>query len=211
VSQKEDILGQIVEEYLRHQGFFVQRNVKYKPNRLDEGYESKSDSVPSDIDVLAIHPLRSGADSVLAVNIKSWQSGFNFKTVIAEIENNKRVAGRSSERRYREFAIPRWSLAFRSAIQNATGSKLFTHVLAVTLAKGDPTLWEQYGPFREAMAGNPLKVVTLSDMVLAIEERLTTTPAATDIGRTLQLFKAAGLRPRPSPPVQTTDVPDDEK
>jgi hypothetical protein len=122
-----------------------------------------------------------------------------------------RVAGRSSERRYREFAIPRWSLAFRSAIQNATGSKLFTHVLAVTLAKGDPTLWEQYGPFREAMAGNPLKVVTLSDMVLAIEERLTTTPAATDIGRTLQLFKAAGLRPRPSPPVQTTDVPDDEK
>lgn len=31
VAQKEDILEQIVEEYLTHEGYFVRHNIKYRP------------------------------------------------------------------------------------------------------------------------------------------------------------------------------------
>jgi len=57
MSQKEDILEQIVEEYLTHKGYFVQRNIKYRPDTRDPDYDAKKDSVHSDIDVLAYNPL----------------------------------------------------------------------------------------------------------------------------------------------------------
>jgi len=58
MSQKEDILEQIVEEYLIHRGYFVQRNIKYRPDATDPDYQSKKDSVHSDIDVLAFNPAK---------------------------------------------------------------------------------------------------------------------------------------------------------
>ena len=53
MAQKEDILEQIVEEYLTHQGYFVRHNIKYRPADFRQ--------TPSDIDVLAVDPRRSGA------------------------------------------------------------------------------------------------------------------------------------------------------
>ena len=78
MSQKEDILEQIVEEYLIHRGYFVQRNIKYRPDTADPDYQSKKDSVHSDIDVLAFNPCKKGHKRVLVFNIKSYQSGFDF-------------------------------------------------------------------------------------------------------------------------------------
>jgi hypothetical protein len=209
MAQKEDILEQIVEEYLIHEGFFVQRNVKYKPDPSRPDYNPKSDSVHSDIDVLGIHPRRSAAEAVFAINIKSWQGGFDFKKAIDEIEQNKVIARRESRLRYRELAIPKWSSAFIAAVESRTGRREFTHVLAVTLPKGDPKVWENHEAFRVAMSGNPLRVLTLKEMVERIEPGLTKTPAATDIGRTLQLFRAAGLRPKPARPEQSEEVESD--
>jgi hypothetical protein len=206
MSQKEDILEQIVEEFLIHEGFFVQRNIKYRPNSADPEYNSSSDSVSSDIDILAVHPRRVGPSATYAVNIKSWQGGFRFASTIAEIEHDKKISGKSSRLRYRELAIEKWSKAFVRAIAQRTGRAEFTHVLAVTLAKGDESIWVNHKPFRDAMEGNPLKVLTLKQMVEAIEARLTRTPAATDIGRTLQLFRAAGLRTASAPPVQISET-----
>lgn len=200
MSQKEDILEQIVEEYLTHQGYFVQHNIKYRPDKLQPDYDSQKDSVHSDIDVLAFNPRQVGARRVLAVNIKSWQGGFDFEAVIDQIQKNKRISGKDSRLRYRELSIPKWSRAFVNAIESRSGEKHFTHVLAVTHAKGDPSIWKRYKPFSEALGGNPLDVLTLKQMVEAIEPSLTTTPAATDIGRTLQLFRAAGLRPKAAKP-----------
>jgi hypothetical protein len=95
MAQTEDILEQIVEEYLTHEGYFVQHNIKFKPDPgYGEEYDPKKDSVPRDIDVLAIHPNRSGHEKVMAVNVKSWQSGFAVDRVIIEIERDKTVAGR---------------------------------------------------------------------------------------------------------------------
>jgi hypothetical protein len=59
------------------------------------------------------------------------------------------------------------------------------------------------------MRKNPLEVRTLRQMVDAIEPSLTTTPAATDIGRTLQLFRAAGLRPKAAKPEASVELEED--
>lgn len=196
MPQKEDILEQIVEEYLIHQGYFVQRNIKYRPDRHDPEYQSKKDSVHSDIDVLAFNPCEAPGSQVLAFNIKSYQNGFDFKAVIDQIESNKVVRGREAILGFRELCIPRWSRAFLNAVHLRTKVDKFTYVLAVTSPKGDRSAWTNHRRFIEALNGNRLQVVSLREMIEAIEPQLTTTLAATDIGRTLQLFRAAGLRPQ---------------
>jgi hypothetical protein len=209
MSQKEDILEQIVEEYLTHRGYFVQHNIKYRPSKTAVGYNSKADSVHSDIDVLGYNPVKKGPNRVVAVTIKSWQEGFDFRSVLNQIESNKVVAGKASQLRYRELCIPKWSDAFIEAIKDRTGERRFTYVLAVTRAKGDAKVWTSYRAFTETLKGNPLEVWTLQEMVDAIESGLTKTPAATDIGRTLQLFRAAGLRPKPTRPETSVEISDD--
>ena len=195
MSQKEDILEQIVEEYLIHRGYFVQRNIKYRPDKGDPGYVAQKDSVHSDIDVLAFNPCERGHRRVLVFTIKSYQDGFNFKTVVDKINSDGKINGRLAALSYRELCIPKWTEAFLKAVRSRTNETKFTYVLAVTWAKGDKERWTENPRFRQAMKGNPLEVLTLKTMVDEIEPSLTTTPAATDIGRTLQLFRAAGLRP----------------
>lgn len=196
MAQKEDILEQIVEEYLVHEGYFVQRNIKYRPNARDPDYVSQQDSVRSDIDVLALHPRKGGADRVLAFNIKSYQGGFNCGYVISKIESQH--LPNAHRLKFRELCVPKWSKAFMSEIEERTGQKEFTHVLAVTFAKGETRSWIQHERFRESLPTANFRVVQLREMIDKIEPKLTTTPAATDIGRTLQLFRAAGLRPKPT-------------
>ncbi len=77
MATKEDILEQIVEEYLVHKGYFVQHNIKFLPRKDHPDFVLNKDSNHSDIDVLAIHPRLSGPEAVMAVSCKSWQSGFN--------------------------------------------------------------------------------------------------------------------------------------
>jgi len=43
------------------------------------------------------------------------------------------------------------------------------------------------------MADNPIKIVTLSEMLEEVSRKLSTTLAGTELGRTLQLFRAAGV------------------
>ena len=69
----QDIFEQIVEEYLIHKGYFVQHNVKFKPAKDDPNFDSKKDSVASDIDVLAYNPCETGPNRVWAVSVKSWR------------------------------------------------------------------------------------------------------------------------------------------
>ena len=38
---KEDILEQIVEEYLLHAGYFVRHNLKFRPSKEDQGFTSR--------------------------------------------------------------------------------------------------------------------------------------------------------------------------
>ncbi len=59
----------------------------------------------------------------------------------------------------------------------------------------EKSIWENHLPFRDALGGNPVTIMTFSEMVAEIQAELTTTLAATEVGRMLQLFSAAGMAP----------------
>ena len=98
---------------------------------------------------------------------------------------------RSSAEFFRELVVPKWSAAFCDAVYRETGSRRFTYVTAVTRLSGETSEWEQHPQFRKAMRNNPLEIIQLSEMVAFILGELTRTPASSDLGRTLQLLKAA--------------------
>ncbi len=193
MATKEDILEQLVEEYLLHQGYFVQHNIKYRPLDSHPDYVTQSDSNHSDIDVLGIHPTRKGRDRVVAVSCKSWQGGFNPAGELDAIAKNKIVSGRERWKPFRELVSPKWSQAFVEAVYAATGSREFTYITAVTKIVGDKTLWEQHEPFRKAIEDNPIQMLDMPSILASVLPQLTTTVANTSIGRMLQLIKAAGL------------------
>lgn len=193
MATKEDILEQIVEEYLTHRGYFVRHNVKFLPRKDHPDLVSNQDSNHSDIDVLGFNPLKNGADRVWAVSCKSWQSGFDARAEIAAIRENKTIRGRPAWKGFRELIVPKWSEAFRDAVFSLTGQTAFTHVLAVARLRGDASLWERNPDFTAALNGNPLKILTVREMIDEIRQNLGTTLAATELGRLLQMFKAARM------------------
>lgn len=193
MATKEDILEQIVEEFLIDQGYFVQHNIKFLPRKDHPDFISSKDSNHSDIDVLAFHPKRRGTDRVLAVSCKSWQSGFNPAAHVAAIEGKKNMNGRQAWQGFRELCSPKWSEAFVHAVKEATGTSQFTHVLAVARVKGDRETWENHKPFRAAIGGNPLRIISFDEMVKQIDKNLGTTLAATEVGRLIQMFRAAHI------------------
>jgi len=129
----------------------------------------------------------------MAVSCKSWQSGFNPKAEIDAILGDKTRRGRKAWQAFRELCVPKWSEAYLSAIENATGSTVFTYVLAIARLNGDRSVWENYQPFSKAINGNPVKILTFKEMVDEIQCNLTTTLASTEVGRLLQMFKASGM------------------
>ena len=60
--------------------------------------------------------------------------------------------------------------------------------------RGDRSVWESHQPFRKAIADNPIRILDLSTMLSEIDGALRTTLANTEVGRMLQLMKAAGWR-----------------
>lgn len=191
MSSKEDILEQLVEEFLIHRGYFVRHNLKFLPRADHPDFVRAQDSNHSDIDVLAYHPLKRGADRVWAVSCKSWQKGFNPRAEIDAIEKGKILRGREAWQGFRELVKPKWSEAFVDAVAAATGQKSFTYVTAVTRIIGDRACWERRPEFIAAMAGNAVRLIGLKEMLEEVYGTLGTTVAGTELGRTLQLFRAA--------------------
>lgn len=188
---KEDILEQMVDEYLQHKGYFTRHNIKFKPDPSHPDYVKNQDSNHSDIDVIGFNPLLHGPERVLAVSCKSWQGGFKPETKINELENNKIISGREVWKGFRELIAPKWSDAFSSAVKTITGETEFTYVTAVTALKGDRDAWEKYPPFRSAL-NNPIRILTFRDILEDIYPNLNTTMASSQVGRLLQLIKASG-------------------
>jgi len=65
---KEDILEQLVDDYLKFNGYFTAHNVKFQPAQTHPEYVKKDDCVASDIDVIGFHPRREGPDRVWIVS-----------------------------------------------------------------------------------------------------------------------------------------------
>ncbi len=194
MSLKEDILEQIVEEYCLHNGYFVRNNIKYKPNMEHKDTESGKDSNYSDIDILAYNPTKTGYNKVWVISCKSWQKGFSPKSEISNIENKKIISGRERWKAFRELVVDKWAKAFTEKIFEETGQSRFTYFTAVTKLIGDKEIWENNRIFRENISNNPIRILTLANMVDDINPKLSDTVASTEIGRLLQLLKAGGVK-----------------
>ena len=190
---KEDILEQLVDDWLQARGYFTRHNLKFRPRADHPDFNRRQDSVHSDIDILGVNPLVEPPEGVVAVSCKSWQAGFNVRAKPEEIEKDKIRSGRAAWKGFRELVQPKWSEAFIKAIEQATGSRRFVYVTAVTLLRGDRSAWEKHDRFCSAIQGNPLRVITLKEIAKEVASGLTTTVASSHLGRTLQLFKAAGV------------------
>jgi len=191
MATKEDILEQIVEEYLIWQGYFVRHNLKFlpRPQNANEGNHS-------DIDVVGINPTLRGHRRVKVVSCKSWQHGFSFEGELCAIRERRRRRGRDAWKSVRELVHPRWAAGFMHAIEQATGSRKFTYVLAITRGVGDKRLWEQDEEFIDMLEGNPIQVLTLRDIMSEMfDDDHSTTLAASEVGRLMQVLRAAGTLP----------------
>jgi hypothetical protein len=166
VATKEEFLEQIVEEYLVHEGYFVQHNLKFLPLKDHHDYVQNKDSNDSDIDVIGFHPTLTGPERVLVVSCKSWHSGFNPASELDAIVHDKVRRGRKAWQAFRELTVPKWSEAFVRAVEDATGTRHFTYVLAVAKVVGDKAVWEEHQPFSDAIGGNPVRILTFREMVL---------------------------------------------
>ncbi len=181
MATKEDILEQIAEEYLLHEGYFVRHNLKFLPRRDHPEFESQQDSNHSDIDVIGFHPKRTGPERVVVISCKSWQGGFDPAAELRAIQDNRVVSGRERWRAFRELVKPKWSEAFMAAVLHASGERSFTYVLAVTKVVGDKSKWERHQPFLDAIGGNPIQILDLRTMLSRIAPQLSTTLASTGL------------------------------
>jgi hypothetical protein len=196
---KEDILEQLVDDYLQIEGYFTRHNVKFHPKK-DKRYVSKEDSVDSDIDLIGIDPRREGHERVLVVNCKSWQSGFNPVYWISKLDNDEEVVShRKAWKFFRELANEKWADAFLAKIKELTGTESFTYVTAVTKLTGDKSgksKWVEHNKFKKNLHGNPIEIRTVSEMLDRIKEKMgkAKTVASSDVGRLLQVINASGWK-----------------
>jgi len=100
---KEDILEQLVDDYLKAKGYFTRHNIKFRPEKGDSDFNVKTDSVNSDIDVLAINPIIFGPRRVIVVTCKSWQDGLRPEKLIDAFNRDLKISGRPAWKGFREI------------------------------------------------------------------------------------------------------------
>jgi hypothetical protein len=89
---KEDVLEQIVDDYLQFKGYFTIHNVRFKPYHGHKDYLSDQDRVSSDVDVVGYCPTCPTTRRVIVVSCKSWQSGFNPRKKLLELREGPVLA-----------------------------------------------------------------------------------------------------------------------
>jgi hypothetical protein len=190
---KEDVLEQVVDDYLKFKGYFTTHNVRFKPDPEHPEFVRSQDSVASDVDVVGVDPRRTDLDRVIVVSCKSYQPGFDATSVLARLRGELANPKRETWRGFRELWIAKWSQAFRNKIAEITGASVFSYRIAVTRLRGDADAWADDETITTNLPGCSFGFLTLEEMWAEMLAELTTTPAASEIGRLAQLLKAAGL------------------
>lgn len=126
---KEDVLEQIVEDYLQLEGYFTTHNLRFRPSPDQRGYSLREDSVPSDVDVVGYHPSKRGDRRVVVVSCKAWQRGFPADMILAQLRGAAPNPKRPRWLSFREIWNPKWSAAFFREIERRTGTTRFTYYL----------------------------------------------------------------------------------
>lgn len=197
---KEDVLEQIVDDYLNFKGYFTIHNVPFHPSKDHPDYSARDDSVPSDIDVIGIHPKKRGAERVMAVTCKSWQGGFHAERLLGQLRGERKNPKRERWRNFRELWKPKWSEAFCQEVEARTGARVFTYKIAVTRLVGDPSGWSSDETIAANLPNCPIGFLEIEEMWTTILRELTKRPAPSELGRVAQVLKAAGLVTPPDSP-----------
>lgn len=196
---KEDVLEQVVEDYLHSRGYFTRHNLKFRPAATRLGYSSREHSVHSDIDVIGVNPRKRGVARVWVVSCKSWQSGFDAERKLKELHDEVKNPVRPFWKQVRELWVPIWSDAFREAVTEASGQSNFKYSIAVSKLSGGLSgeqagqLWASDPQIATNLAGCRFSFLTMAEMWHELQEELTTTPANSEIGRLAQMLRAAGV------------------
>jgi hypothetical protein len=211
---KEDVLEQIVDDYLQFAGYFTIHNVRFKPDPSHPDFVAAEDVNPSDVDVVGFHPTPpSGIERVVVVTCKAWQEGFNPNKELAALHSDRNSHGKPAWRSFRELWKPKWSDAFHRKISELTDESRFAYQIAVTRLTGIGTAqkWSKDDTIRGNLRDCSFSFLTLEMMWSKLLDELTHTPASSEIGRLTQLLKAAGLTApatvtQPSPPMPGSDA-----
>ena len=190
---KEDVLEQIVDDYLKFTGYFTLHNLGFKPSPLHAEWDPDKDRVPSDVDVVGYHPRETGNAQVVVVSCKSWQTGFDANYWLDALREGKAIGRRWAWQFFRELWVPKWAEAFRDMIYDLTGAREFTYRIAVTVLRGDAAAWSADPTIAANLPGSSVGFLPLDRIWATLLAELTTRPAASEIGRLVQLLKAAGL------------------
>jgi hypothetical protein len=203
----EDILEQLVDGWFKRKpSVFTKHNVKYRPDieGMDKKVKNKY-SVHSDINVLAVD-LSDNTPKVSVVNCKSWQGGFDVELwydKLSKVKNHIGKNGKQYWKPFRELTNGVWAKAFRDKILEETNSINFTYYIAVTrLDNADKIdafkncvffLNKLKGDNKDAIVN--IEFLTLESMITSImEEKNNTAVESAEIGRFLQLIKAANMK-----------------
>ena len=212
---KEDILEQLIEDwYVTNSGWFVKHNIKYRPNKNHQDYESKKDSVHSDIDILAYSP-KEKINNVHVISCKSWQSGLNLKYLFSIIDseanyNDKTKAGfqkREEWKQFRELVSDKWIDAFVKKIEEETGQRNFTYRVAATKIihdkkvnylekiQNNEKIKKRFNKYNSEIKNEIIDLKTIINQTLErINDKETPVLEMTEIGRFIQLLEAAGIK-----------------
>ena len=191
---KEDILEQLVDDYLKAKGYFTRHNIKFRPEKGDPDFDAKTDSVNSDIDVLAINPNISGPGRVIVVTCKSWQDGLRPEKLIDAFNRDLKIPGRPAWKGFREITRKKWANAFCRKVLQTTGSDKFLYLTVVTKVVGDKKLWESNQSFSQMLNGNLIQIKTVNEILDELVPMIDTTVESSQIGRLLQVIKASGWK-----------------
>lgn len=204
---KEDILEQLVDSYfLRKPATFTKHNVKFRPDLTGLSTEEKRKySVHSDIDVIAVQFKETGEKDVSIISCKSWQTGFDVRFFYENLSNLNnhtiKVGAGPIWKKFRELVDEKWAKGFRDAVFRETGTYDFTYYIAVTKLINENraddfkkcTLFIQN--LKESVTSKvQIEFITLEKMIKEIfAEENSTKVESTEIGRFIQLLKAAGI------------------
>jgi len=195
----EDVLEQVVDDWLRRFGYFTRTNVTFGPRRGDADHDSRLHNQGSDLDVLAVNPREHGPRRVLAVSCKAMQQGFAPNKWLEHADKDAKYNGKLARKHLRELWDPVWAEALRRQVEELCGTRCFTYVLAVTaLGRGgttDTTCWQEHPIVGANLAGNPAEVWTFARMWADLRANVTETIEPSHVGRLAQLLKAAEADP----------------
>ncbi|MBV9921189.1 MAG: hypothetical protein JOY78_10115 [Pseudonocardia sp.] len=198
----EDVLEQVVDDWLRREGYFTRTNVRFGPRKHEPDFIAKEHNQQSDLDVLAVKPPATGPDRVWAVSCKAMQAGFSPNRWLAAADADRVYNGKAARKHLRELWDPVWNASLRARVRELTGAESFTYVLAVTRlgpsGTSDVSSLLDHEVVGSNLRGLAMRVLTFGQLWGELQAYVNEQIEPSHVGRLAQLLRASQLDPKPS-------------